>query len=48
MKLFLVILFSIITLNSQVTFSQIENIQIINGVYTFLKEMLVKGIISFI
>lgn len=48
MKLLLTILLSFITLNSQFTFSQVENVQIEHGVYTFLKEMKVKGIISFI
>ncbi|HCY78008.1 MAG TPA: hypothetical protein DHV28_19045 [Ignavibacteriales bacterium] len=31
-----------------ITFSQVENVPITNGVYTFLKEMKVKGILSFI
>lgn len=48
MKLLLTILLSFITLSSQFTFSQVENVQIEHGVYTFLKEMKVKGIISFI
>ena len=48
MKLFLIILLSFIILNSSLTFSQVENVPIENGVYTFLKEMKVKGILSFI
>ena len=32
----------------QTTFSQVENVQITHGVYTFLKEMKVKGILDFI
>jgi hypothetical protein len=48
MKLFLIILLSFIAFGSQITFSQIENVPINNGVYTFLKEMKVKGIIPFI
>jgi len=48
MKLFLITLFSFITLSSQILFSQVENVPITNGVYTFLKEMKVKRIIPFI
>ena len=48
MKLFLIILLSFITLSPQLIFSQVENVQIEHGVYIFLKEMKVKGIISFI
>jgi Capsule assembly protein Wzi len=48
MKLFLTILLSFIAFGSHITFSQIENVPINNGVYTFLKEMKVKGIIPFI
>lgn len=48
MKLFLIILISFITLSFNNSYSQIENVPIENGVYTFLKEMKVKGIISFI
>ena len=33
---------------ADITYSQVENVQITNSVYTFLKEMKVKGIISFI
>ncbi len=48
MRLFLIILLSFFTICSGFTFSQVENVQIQHGVYTFLKEMKVKGIISFI
>ena len=37
--------FSILTSS---TFSQVESVPINNSVYTFLKEMKVKGILSFI
>ena len=48
MKFLLIILLSFIALNFQATYAQVENVQIEHGVYTFLKEMKVKGIISFI
>ena len=48
MKLFLIILISFIASSFNNSYSQIENVPIENGVYTFLKEMKVKGIISFI
>ena len=48
MKFFLIIILSFITLIFQATYAQVENVQIEHGVYTFLKEMKVKGIIPFI
>lgn len=48
MKSLLFILISSITFFFNITFAQVENVPIENGVYTFLKEMKVKGIISFI
>ena len=48
MKSLLFILISSITFSFNITFAQVENVPIENGVYTFLKEMKVKGIISFI
>lgn len=45
----IILLISIISFTFvDITFSQIENVPITNGVYTFLKEMKVKGILSFI
>ncbi len=43
--LFTLLLFIIITLSS---FAQVESVPIDNSVYTFLKEMKVKGVLSFI
>jgi len=48
MKNFLVVLTFINILFSSFTLSQVENVQLHHSVYTFLKEMKVKGIISFI
>ena len=48
MKNFLVVLTFVNIFFSSITFSQVENVQLHHGVYTFLKEMKVKGIISFI
>ncbi|HEX7357354.1 MAG TPA: capsule assembly Wzi family protein [Ignavibacteriaceae bacterium] len=45
----IILLISIISFTFvDITFSQVENVPITNGVYTFLKEMKVKGILSFI
>lgn len=48
MKYFSVILLISCIFFIDVTFAQVENVPITNGVYTFLKEMKVKGLISFI
>ncbi len=47
MKISILIIF-VLFLLIQTTFSQVENVQITHGVYTFLKEMKVKGILDFI
>jgi len=44
-KIFLLVFLGLIT---NISFSQVENVPITNSVYTFLKEMKVKGILSFI
>ena len=48
MKYFSVILLISCIFYTEVTFAQVENVPITNSVYTFLKEMKVKGLISFI
>ncbi len=48
MKIFKLIFLIFFIFIVQTEFAQVENVQITNGVYTFLKEMKVKGIISFI
>ena len=48
MKNFLIFLTFSNILFTSITFSQVENVQLHHSVYTFLKEMKVKGVISFI
>ena len=48
MKNFLVVLTFVSILFGPLTFSQVENVQLHHSIYTFLKEMKVKGILSFI
>ena len=48
MRIILVLLLIFSSTFVDTTFSQVENVPITNGVYTFLKEMKVKGILSFI
>ena len=48
MKIFKLILLLTFFFLFDTTFSQVENVPITNSVYTFLKEMKVKGILSFI
>ena len=48
MKIFKLILLLTFFFLADITFSQVENVPITNSVYTFLKEMKVKGILSFI
>lgn len=48
MKIFKLILLLTFLFLFDTTFSQVENVPIANSVYTFLKEMKVKGILAFI
>jgi hypothetical protein len=48
MKSFFILFTFVNILLGSITFSQVENVQLHHSVYTFLKEMKVKGIISFI
>ena len=48
MKIFKLILLLAFFFLDDTTFSQVENVPLTNSVYTFLKEMKVKGILSFI
>ncbi|MEO8231393.1 MAG: capsule assembly Wzi family protein [Ignavibacteriota bacterium] len=48
MKIFQLILLLTLFFLFDTTFSQVENVPITNSVYSFLKEMKVKGILSFI
>ena len=48
MKNFMIFIVLSTVLFSSMTYSQVENVQLHHGVYTFLKEMKVKGIIPFI
>lgn len=48
MKIFKILLLIALILIANISFSQVENVPITNSVYTFLKEMKVKGILSFI
>jgi len=48
MKIFKILLLIALILITKISFSQVENVPITNTVYTFLKEMKVKGILSFI
>ena len=44
LSIIIITVFSLI----EIVFPQVENVQITHGVYTFLKEMKVKRVISFI
>ncbi len=48
MKKYFWVLFLLLICFTSASFSQVENVPIENSVYTFLKEMKVKGILSFI
>jgi hypothetical protein len=48
MKIFKILLLIVLILITNISFSQVENVPITNSVYSFLKEMKVKGILSFI
>ena len=48
MKIFYFILITILISFTTISYSQVESVPINNSVYTFLKEMKVKGILSFI
>jgi hypothetical protein len=48
MKIFRLIFLIFLILIVEKAFAQVENVPITNSVYTFLKEMKVKGIVSFI
>jgi hypothetical protein len=48
MKIFKILFLIVLILITNISFSQVENVPITNSVYTFLKEMKVKGILSFI
>ena len=48
MKIFKILLLIALILITNISFSQVENVPITNSVYTFLKEMKVKGILAFI
>ena len=48
MKIFKILFLIALILITNISFSQVENVPTTNSVYTFLKEMKVKGILSFI
>jgi hypothetical protein len=48
MRIYILFIITTFLFVNQLLFSQVENVQITHGIYTFLKEMKVKGILDFI